>query len=81
MCRDIRAFVDLRDSSIIKFREGMTGYAKRNPGSLFQLHKENAVDADFIMGIDKLKKSLFGNDDNDNNIDEENYIYNKYKKQ
>lgn len=54
MCRDIRAFVDLRDSSIIKFREGMTGYAKRNPGSLFQLHKENAVDADFIMGIDKL---------------------------
>jgi len=25
------------------------------------------------MGIDKLKKSLFGNDDNDNNIDEEVY--------
>jgi hypothetical protein len=54
MCRDIRAFVDLRDSSIIKFREGMTGYAKKNPGSLFQLHKENVADANFIMGIDKL---------------------------
>lgn len=54
MCRDIRAFVDLRDRSIIKFREGMTGYAKINPGSLFQLHKENAADANFIMGIDKL---------------------------
>ena len=26
-----------------------------------------------MMGIDKLKKSLFGNDDNDNNIDEEVY--------
>lgn len=25
------------------------------------------------MGIDKLKKSLFGNDDNDNNIDEDVY--------
>lgn len=25
------------------------------------------------MGIDKLKKSLFGNDDNENNIDEEVY--------
>ena len=24
------------------------------PGSLFQLHKENAADANFIMGIDKL---------------------------
>ena len=54
MCRDIRAFVDLRDGNVIKFCKGMTGYAKKNPGALFQLHVENAVDANFIMGIDKL---------------------------
>lgn len=54
MCRDIRAFVDLRDQCVLKFKEGMTAYARKNPGALFQLHRENMADAKFIDGIEKL---------------------------
>lgn len=54
MCRDIRAFVDLHDCNIVEYSEGMTGYARKNPGALFQLHEENPADAKFISGIYKL---------------------------
>ena len=54
MCRDIRAFVDLRDQRILKFKDGMTGYDRKNPGALFQLHRGNTADAKFIDGIERL---------------------------
>ncbi len=54
MCRDIRAFVDLHDCDVVEYNEGMTGYARKNPGALFQLHEENPADAKFISGIYKL---------------------------
>ena len=54
LCRDIRAFVDLRNRSIVEFREGMTGFARKNPGALFQLHEGNVADAKCIAGINTL---------------------------
>lgn len=51
LCRDIRAFVDLK---IVEFCEGMTGYARQIPGALFQLHEWNPMDAKFISVINKL---------------------------
>ena len=54
MCRDIRAFVDLHDCDAVEFIQGMTGYARKNPGALFQLHREKPADAKFISGIEKL---------------------------
>lgn len=55
MCRDLRAFVDLRErAGVIEFFEGMTGNTKKNPGALFQLHKENVHDAKFIASVENL---------------------------
>lgn len=54
LCRDIRALVDLRDCSVVDFRKGMTAYARKNPGALFQLHEGNVADAKFISDINKL---------------------------
>ena len=54
MCRDIRTFVDLRDCSVVEFSVGMTGYARKNPGSLFQLHEGNVADNKFIRSIDRV---------------------------
>lgn len=55
MCRDLRAFVDLRGrNGVVEFPEGMSGYARRNPGALFQLNGGNEADKRLITSIETL---------------------------
>lgn len=58
---DIRSIVDVRDESdLLAFTEEMTGFSKKNPGSIFRLHQENEGDRRFVSVVEKLLQQKRG---------------------